>query len=82
METETLKSIDKTLKAILSILVADRPDNPLKLREQVLRLHTLGLRPKEISEIVGRSNTYVSKELSQMRKLKKERTSSDGKKKK
>jgi len=40
----------------------------MSLRQQIETLSNLGLRPKEIAEILGKSGTHVSKELSGLRK--------------
>lgn len=50
----------------------------LSLREQVGILSDLGVRPREIAEILGRTPTYINKELSGLRKTK---GKTDGKKK-
>ncbi len=70
MSEEALKSIDRTLKAMLGIVVSIRNDSPLALNERIGRLHDLGFKPKEISEILGRTGIYVNKELSRLRKSK------------
>ncbi len=70
MSEEVLKSIDRTLKAMLGLIVSIRNDNPLSLHERIGRLHDFGFKPKEISEVVGRTGTYVNKELSRLRNSK------------
>jgi hypothetical protein len=68
MNDELLKSIDRTLKALLGTVVSIRNDKPLALNERIAQLHDMGFKPKEISEILGRTGIYVNKELSQLRK--------------
>ncbi len=74
MNDDLLKSIDRTLKAMLGFIISFNIDNPLTLSERIARLHDLGFRPKEISEVVGRTGVYVNKEISHLRKLKKKRS--------
>ena len=45
----------------------------LNLRERVEILDGLGSKPVEIAEILGRTNTYVSKELVGIRKKRKQK---------
>ncbi len=40
----------------------------MPLKQQVEVLNKLGLKPKEIAEILGKTNTHVSKELTGIRK--------------
>lgn len=62
------ESTNKLLKVIIALLLRRREDNTLSLREQIGVLHGFGLKPAEIADIIGRSNTYVSKELTGIRK--------------
>ncbi len=71
MKSDTLESTNKLLKVIVALLLRGKDEHPLKLRERVEILDELGLRPADIAEILGRSNTYVSKELVGIRKQRK-----------
>ncbi|MEP0829441.1 MAG: hypothetical protein HRF51_13055 [bacterium] len=73
MEKELLESIDKSLRVILVLLLRQRESDILTLREQIGILFDLGLKPKEISEVLGRSGVYVNKEISELRKSQKGR---------
>ncbi len=79
MNEELLYSIDRSLKALLGLIVSIRDDKPLSLRERIARLHDLGFKPKEISEILGRTGKFVSKELSELRKIKSKGGKKNGK---
>lgn len=63
---------------IIALLIKRRDENTLTLRQQIELLSDLGIKPVEIAEILGRTNTYVNKELSGIRKDRKEK-SKDGK---
>jgi hypothetical protein len=68
MDISDLKSTNKLLKVIISLLLRQKNEHPLSLRQQIQILDDLGLKPMEMAEILGRSNTYVNKELSGIRK--------------
>lgn len=63
-----LRSTNKLLKVIVSLLLRRREKDLLPLKEQVEALYDSGLKPIEIAEIIGRSNLYVNKEISGIRK--------------
>jgi len=71
MEKELLESIDRSLKVILVLILKRRESDVLTLREQIRTLSDLGFKPKEISEMLGRSGAYVNKEISELRKSQK-----------
>ena len=70
MNDKTLQETNKLLKTVIGLLVRNKQDGIPKLREQISILSNLGLSPKEISEIIGRSGNYVNKELSEIKKCK------------
>jgi hypothetical protein len=63
----------KRLGVVIALLLRTLPKSgdSLSLRDQVQLLSDLGMRPKDIAEIVGRTSTYVSKELVGIRRNKK-----------
>jgi hypothetical protein len=65
MNDELLENINRNLEVIVGLLVRSMPgsDNS-NLRDRVLMLDSLGLRPKDIARVLGKSPTHVSKELS------------------
>lgn len=65
--------ITKRLGVVIALLLRMVPKSgeALPLREQVRLLSDLGTRPKDIAEILGKTSTYVNKELVSLRKSKK-----------
>ena len=68
MERNTLESTNRLLKVIIALLLREKKEQTLKLKQQIEILNDLGLRPTEIAEILGRTSTYINKELSGIRK--------------
>lgn len=68
MDNNTLESTNRLLKVIIAVLLRGKNEEPLTLRQRIEILADLNLRPAEIAEILGRTNTYVNKELSGIRK--------------
>jgi hypothetical protein len=71
MEKEDFESTNKLLRVIIALLLRRKDADILTLRQQIEILNDLGLKPAQISEILGRTNTYINKELSGIRKLRK-----------
>jgi len=71
-EEETWQ-LAKRLDAIINVLLetARVEEKPLSTSKKITILHTAGLRPIEISRILGKSITYVSVELTRIRKSQK-----------
>lgn len=64
---------NKRLGIVIALLLKALPragDN-LSLRDQVQLLSDLGMRPKDVAEVLGRTSTYVNKELAGLRKNRK-----------
>lgn len=68
MDKNTLESTNKLLRVIVALLLKKKDPDTLTLRQQIEILNDLGLKPLEIAEILGRSNLYINKELSELRK--------------
>jgi DNA-binding CsgD family transcriptional regulator len=68
--------LNKRLGVVIALLLRSlpKPGEGLSLRDQVCLLSELGMRPKDIADILGRTPTYVSKELTTIRKNKKKKT--------
>jgi hypothetical protein len=69
---KTLSNIDKKLSIVISLLL--RLVNNSKeatLKEQISDLASFGLNSSEIADIVGKKIGHVSKELSELKKIKK-----------
>jgi len=72
MNEKTLQETNKLLKVMVALLVrGNTQDKVASLREQVGILAGLGLSPSDIAEILGRSGNYVNKELSELRRINK-----------
>lgn len=73
MDENALQSTNKLLKVIVALLLRGRDEETPKLRQQIEFLHDLGLKPVEIAEILGKTNTHINKELSGIRKSRKQK---------
>lgn len=64
--------LNRRLGVVISLLLQMLPREGagLTLRDQVRILYSLGMRPKEIAEILGRTSSHINKELSGLRKEK------------
>jgi hypothetical protein len=62
--------LTKRLDAILNVLLetASTPGKPITATRKIAILYSAGLRPIEISRILGKSLSYVTKELTRIRK--------------
>jgi hypothetical protein len=65
------ESTNKLLRVIVALLLRRKDEQTLTLRQQIEILADLALKPAEIAEILGRTNIYINKELSVIRKLRK-----------
>lgn len=68
MVNSELQSTNKLLMVIIALLIRRKDEVTLTLRQQIELLNDLGMKPTEIAEILGRTGTYVNKELSGIRK--------------
>lgn len=68
MDKNELQSTNKLLRVIVALLLRRKDEKTLTLRQQIEILSDLGIKPAEIAEILGRTNTYINKELSGIRK--------------
>lgn len=73
-QNDDFSDVSKRLGVVIALLLRGLPtgSNRMSLREQVELLSDLGMRPKDIAEILGRTQGYVSKELATIRKSKKQ----------
>jgi hypothetical protein len=71
VSSEPLELTNKLLRVIVALLLRGKSEEPLTLRQRVEILSDLGLKPAEIASVLGRTNTYVNKELSGIRKARK-----------
>lgn len=70
MNEAAMESTNRLLKVIIGILIRGG-ETPMPLKQQIETLDGLGLRPKEIAQILGKTGTHINKELSGLRKQKK-----------
>jgi hypothetical protein len=65
-----IPELSKRLGVVIALLLRAIPKSSdgMSLRDQVQLLTDLGVRPKDIAEILGRTQTYVNKELASLRK--------------
>ncbi len=69
MDTNALAQTNRLLKVIVALLIRG-DDQQMSLKQQIETLNALGMRPKEIAEILGKTGTHINKELSGIRKQK------------
>lgn len=72
MDKNTIESTNKLLKVIIALLLREKVEQGPTLRQQIEILSDLSIKPAEIAEILGRTSTYVNKELSGIRKSRKQ----------
>lgn len=72
MDKNEIQSTNKLLRVIVALLLRRKDEQTLTLRQQIDILNDLGIKPAEIAEILGRTNTYINKELSGIRKNRKQ----------
>lgn len=70
---ENIKQLGQKLDVLAALLLKLIPKNTesLSLKEQIGLLKELGVRPVDISKIIGRSQGHVNKELAGINKDKK-----------
>ncbi len=69
---EASKETNKRLGVVASLLLKMIPKegSNLSLKEQVRILDSLGVRPRDIADILGRTSSHINKELVGIRKEK------------
>lgn len=69
-ELAELKELNKKMEVMIAVLLKMVPKDNLgiSLKDQIKLLDSLHIRPSEIAEIIGRTQSYVSKELVYIRK--------------
>lgn len=72
MNKNELQSTNKLLRVIVALLLRRKDEKTLTLHQQIEILNDLGVKPIEIAEILCRANTYINKELSGIRKSRKQ----------
>ena len=73
MEQNDTESTNRLLRVIVALLLRREEDGTPTLRQQIETLYDLGIKkPAEIAEILGKSGTHINKELSGIRKARKQ----------
>jgi hypothetical protein len=69
-ENTEFAELNKRLGVMIALLLRTIPkEGPsMSLREQIRLLSEIGVRPKDMAEFLGRTQTYVNKELAGLRK--------------
>ncbi len=74
MENELLETINRNLEVIISLLLRSLPDSDAAhLRGRILTLSDIGMRPKDIARVLGKSTHHINVELSMARNPKKKK---------
>ncbi len=73
-EQNEIESTNKLLRVIIALLLRGKDEKTLSLRQQIEILNDLGMRPSEIAITLGRTSTYINKELSGIRKTNRRRS--------
>ena len=74
MDIQLLKNINSNLEIIIGLLLRTLPDSDAThLRERIRMLSNMGMRPKDIAKVLGKSTNQVHVTLSQSRNLSKNR---------
>lgn len=61
------ESTNKLLKVMIALMLR-QDERQLSLKQQIEILSDLGMKPTEIAETLGKTSTYINKELSGIRK--------------
>lgn len=72
LSNELLTELNKRIGVMISLLlrIVQQEKSSISLKDQVRILDNLGLRPRDIAAILGRTPTYINKELVGIRKQK------------
>lgn len=76
MDTQQFNTINKNMRVMIAIQLKslNKGGKEPLLREQISLLDDLGARPIEIAGILNRTQSFINKELSFIKKPKKERS--------
>jgi hypothetical protein len=65
MSTEVLENINRNLEVIVGLLIRSAQGaDAATLRDRIVLLDGLGMRPKDIARVLSKSPTHIGKELS------------------
>ena len=65
MDKDDFAALMKRLDTCIALLlqIVEREGRKLSAKDQIRTLHSLGLRPVEIASVLGKTQSYVNKEL-------------------
>ena len=81
MPNKELQSTNRLLKVIIALLLRQKEEQTVTLRQKIEVLDNMRIKPADIAEILGRSNVYINKELSIIRKNQRKKTNGSREKK-
>lgn len=55
--------IVKRLDLIIALMLESKPETPCSVKDQILRLHRLGLAPAEIGRMLGKPTNQITATL-------------------
>ena len=65
MEHELLENINRNLEVVIALLLRSLPGaDAASLRDRVSMLEAIGMRPKDMAKVLGKSANRINKELS------------------
>jgi hypothetical protein len=65
VENELLENINRNLEVVIALLLQSLPGaDAASLRDRVLMLESIGMRPKDMAKVLGKSANHINKELS------------------
>jgi hypothetical protein len=69
-DNKEFAELNKRLGVMIALLLRTIPreGSSMSLREQISLLAEIGVRPKDMAEFLGRTQSYVNKELAGLRK--------------
>jgi hypothetical protein len=67
---EKLDDIIRRLDALLSLIIISQIQDKISIRNQIQILSSTGLKYHEIAKILSKSPSYVSSELTKLKKIK------------
>jgi hypothetical protein len=65
VENELLENINRNLEVVIALLLRSLPGaDAASLQDRVLMLEAIGMRPKDMAKVLGKSANHINKELS------------------
>lgn len=71
-EIQQLKEVNRRLGVVITLLLRSSLSNDSAVSQRILitEMQKLGLRPFEIANILGKTPTYINKELAMVKQMK------------